>query len=231
MPLFRQLELEFAPRCQPILFPARSLRKQDDQAVLGQALRLPNQATATGAVALQLRSGRDYALEELARDLLRGSGAGRIAQHIRVNWNTRLKTCAGRADYKAKLISLNPLLQAHGRGEIDRTFRHELAHFLAQFRAGRKRILPHGDEWQSACHDLGIGDEKRCHNLPFPVRQRARRFLYKCPNCKRDFPRVRKIRRAIACLACCRAHNRGNFDARFRLNLVQSSASVPLASV
>jgi SprT protein len=228
--LFRQLELEFAPRTCPVSF-VTSLPDGGDRNVVGQALRLPDLPTATGAVPLQLFVGRDYALEQLARDLLRGSGAGRIAQHIRVNWNPRLKTCAGRADYKAKLISLNPLLQAHGREEIDRTFRHELAHFLAQFRAGRKRILPHGEEWQSACHDLGIGDEKRCHNLPFPVRQRARRFLYKCPNCKRDFPRVRKIRRAIACLACCRAHNRGDFDPRFRLNLVQSSVSVPLASV
>jgi hypothetical protein len=28
---------------------------------------------------------------------------------------------------------------------------------------------------------------------------------------------VRKIRRAIACLACCRKHNGGDFDPRFRL--------------
>jgi hypothetical protein len=31
---------------------------------------------------------------------------------------------------------------------------------------------------------------------------------------------VRRIRRAIACLACCRAHNGGEFDPRFRLRLV-----------
>src|SRR5438132_277070 len=102
----------------------------------------------------------------------------------------------------------------------DRTFLHELAHLLAQFRVGRKRISPHGDEWRAACLDLGIGDEKRTHNLPFPISQRARRFLYKCPNCEKSFPRVRKIRRAIACLACCRAHNDGEFDPRFKLRLV-----------
>jgi len=202
-----------------------------DQNVVGQALRLPDLQTATGAVALQLRSGRDYALEQQAGGLLRANGAGRIATQIRVEWSTRLKTCAGRADYKAKLISLNALLQSHGSEEIDRTFRHELAHLLAQFRAGRKRILPHGEQWRKACQDLGIGDEKRCHNLPFPVRERAARFLYRCPNCRRDFPRVRKIRRGIACLACCRKHNGGEFDARFKLKLVQGSPSVPLRSV
>jgi predicted SprT family Zn-dependent metalloprotease len=163
---------------------------------------------------------RDVNLEGKARTLLRANGAGRIATEIHVEWNSRLKTCAGRADYRQKLISLNPQL-IHHPVELDRTFRHELAHLLAQFRAGRHRILPHGVEWRRACHDLEIGDEKRCHNLPFPVCERARRYLYKCPHCDRDFPRVRLIKRAVACLACCRAHNGGEFDARFRLRLVK----------
>jgi SprT protein len=159
-------------------------------------------------------------VEKKARELLRSNGAGQIAKEIRVEWNARLKTCAGRADYRFKVISLNPRLRDHGDAEIDRTLRHELAHLLAQFRAGRRRILPHGVEWRQACYDLGIGDEKRCHNLPFPVSERLRRYLYKCPNCQRDFPRVRRVRRAIACLACCLAHNGGEFDARFRLRLI-----------
>jgi SprT protein len=133
-----------------------------------------------------------------------------------------MRSAAGRADYRAKLITLNPRLADHGEVEIDRTLRHEVAHFLAQFRAGHRRIAPHGQEWRAACRDLGIADESRCHNLPFPISERARRFLYHCPNCRRDFLRVRKSRRAIACLACCRAHNRGEFDARFRLRLVST---------
>jgi SprT protein len=163
---------------------------------------------------------RDVNLEGKARTLLRANSAGRIATEIHVEWNSRLKTCAGRADYRQRLISLNPQL-IHHPVELDRTFRHELAHLLAQFRAGRHRILPHGVEWRRACHDLEIGDEKRCHNLPFPVSERARRYLYKCPHCDRDFPRVRLIKRAVACVACCRAHNGGEFDARFRLRLVK----------
>src|ERR1700719_247726 len=159
-----------------------------------------------------IRVGPDEKLEQQARELLRANAAGKIANEIRVEWNPRLKSCAGRADYRQKLISLNPQLHEldsvnrQSGSDIDRTFRHELAHLLAQFRAGRRRILPHGKEWRTACVDLGIGDEKRCHNLPFEFIQRGRRYLYKCPNCKRDFPRVRRIRRAIACLACCRAH-------------------------
>jgi SprT protein len=168
------------------------------------------------------RSGyKNVDLETKARDLLRSLGAARFATELRVEWNSRLKTAAGRADYRHKLVSLNPRLFEHP-AEIDRTLRHELAHILAQFRAGRRRILPHGDEWRIACRDLGIANEKRCHNLPFPVSARAQRYLYKCPSCRRDFHRTRPIKRAVACLACCRAHNNGEFDPRFQLRLVSA---------
>lgn len=200
MPLLRQLEFAF-------------------RSVVGQADRLPNSHTATEAVALQFL-WRDVGLEQIARDLLRALGATRIATELCVEWNSRLKTAAGRADYRQKLISLNPQLIKHP-AEINRTLRHELAHILAQFRARRRRILPHGIEWREACHDLGISDEKRCHNLPFPARTYAARFVYRCPHCRQEFPRVRRVHRAVACLACCRKHNRGKFDARFRLRRIK----------
>ena len=167
-------------------------------------------------------TGRAADLEATARELLRSLGAERIAIELHIEWDPRLKTAAGRADYRQKLISLNPRLAAHPT-EIDRTLRHELAHILAQFRGkSRRRISPHGPEWQQACVDLGIAGEKRCHTLPFPAKSCAPRFIYRCPNCQRDFPRVRKIKRTVACLACCRAHNGGEFDARFRLKLLKS---------
>jgi SprT protein len=208
MPLLRQLEFAFAP------FDKRAI-------TVGQALRLPTVGMATEAVALQ-RRGRDANLEKIAADLLCSLGATRIARELRVEWNSRLKSAAGRADYRFKLISLNPQL-VHHPAEIERTLQHELAHILAQFRAGRRRILPHGVEWREACRALGISGEKRCHNLPFPVSERARRYLYRCPGCRRNFPRVRRIKRAVACLACCRAHNGGKFDARFRLRPVTAA--------
>jgi predicted SprT family Zn-dependent metalloprotease len=167
---------------------------------------------------VQQRGYKASDLERKARQLLCSLGAQRIATELRVEWNSRLKTAAGRADHRQKLISLNPRLVEHP-AEIDRTLRHELAHILAQFRAGRRRISPHGSEWQHACRDLGIAGEKRCHTLPFPAKRYAPRFIYRCPNCRRDFLRVRRIKRTVACLACCRAHNGGEFDVRFRLKL------------
>ena len=195
------------------------LLRQLEFVLIGQALRLPKSEPASDALALQFQ-GLDPDLERQARELLRTNGANRIAMELRVEWNSRLKTAAGRADYRHKLISLNPRLLEHP-AEIDRTLRHELAHILAQFRAGRRRILPHGGEWRQACRDLRIADEKRCHNLPFPARRYVARFMYRCPNCRQEFPRVHRARRAVACLACCRAHNGGEFDARFQLRLVR----------
>jgi SprT protein len=217
MPLLRQLEFAFRSTDilsvgQPGVSPGELVIEQagSPQRVRPVAGKMPAGPTAETAVLLQT-----------ARELLRAHGADRIARELRVEWNSRLKTAAGRADYRQKLISLNPRLFEH-QAEIDRTLRHELAHILAQFRAGRRRILPHGDDWRTACRDLGISDEKRCHNLAFPAQTYAARFIYRCPNCRQEFPRVRRVRRAVACLSCCRKHNGGEFDARFRLKLLNS---------
>ncbi|MFZ1221140.1 MAG: SprT-like domain-containing protein [Chthoniobacterales bacterium] len=181
--------------------------------------------------------GRDLALEAKARELLQALDAAELARDVRVEWNARLFSAAGRADFRRTLVSLNPRLREHDAGEIDRTLRHELAHLLAQFRAGRRRLSPHGKEWRKACRDLGIGNESRTHTLPFPVQRRTRRYLYQCPRCGKDFPRVRRIRRAVACLDCCRKFNRGEFDKSAQLRLVQGkdehggrSSATPAAS-
>lgn len=164
---------------------------------------------------------RDLPIDEQARVILRAIGAHRLAAIVVVEWDARLQTAAGRADSRHQRVSLNPRLREHGTEEVDRTLRHELAHLVAHARAGRRRIQPHGPEWRAACRELGIADEKRCHALPFPIRRPARRLLYKCMSCGRDFPRVRRFKRKSACLACCRAHNRGKYDPRFILRLVE----------
>ena len=140
MPLLRQLE--FAFRGTDILSVGQP-GVSPGKLIIEQAGKMPAGPTAGTAVLLQT-----------ARELLRSLGAARIAGELRVEWNSRLKTAAGRADYRQKLISLNPRLSEYPT-EIDRTLRHELAHILAQFRAGRRRIPPHGVEWRAGLHRLG----------------------------------------------------------------------------
>lgn len=146
-----------------------------------------------------------------------------LARQITVSWNTRLRTTAGRAYRNEQLVELNPALEQieDAEAEVDRTLKHELAHLVAYYRAGRKRIEPHGREWRQACADLGIPDEERCHDLPFERTQQKRRYCYSCPNCEHKIYRVRKIRRAAACYDCCRTYNSGRFDPRFELKVEQ----------
>ena len=154
--------------------------------------------------------------QDAARALLRSIGCDELAAIVIVWWNSRMRTTAGTAFPAKWLVHLNPRLREFGDAEIDRTLRHELAHLLAHHRAGRRRIAAHGREWQAACVDLGLVDEKRCHDLPFPRRKLRATLRYRCPACGVKIPRVRPMRRKSACLACCRAHNRGRYDERFR---------------
>ena len=161
-------------------------------------------------------AGRDAALEEQARTLLRALGCDDLVKRVRVQWNPRMRSTAGTAFAAKSLITLNPRLRPFGEEEVDRTLRHELAHLLAHHRAGRRRIAPHGREWQQACRDLGLVNESRCHTLPLPRRQVRARHLYRCPSCAVEIRRVRPFGRKTACLACCRRHNRGRYHDRFR---------------
>ena len=170
---------------------------------------------------VEKRLGRDPVLEEVATKLFCELGAETLAVQVKIEWSKRLRSAAGRADCRGKLVLLNPRLAAHGEAEIDRTLRHELAHLLAHARAGRRRISPHGPEWRQACAELGIAGEARCHTLPFPIHRRARPYLYVCSHCRREFRRTRPLKRTSACLACCRQFSRGKFDPRFQLRLVR----------
>lgn len=157
-----------------------------------------------------------------ARALLREVDCAALAETVRVEWNARLRTTAGLAHYGKNLVMLNPKLADFGPEEIDQTLRHELAHLVAHFRAGRRRIAPHGAEWRAACAALGLPDEQRCHQLPLPRARRVPKHFYRCPHCRTEVPRVRPFRRRVACLACCRAHADGRYSERFRLEKLRN---------
>jgi predicted SprT family Zn-dependent metalloprotease len=159
---------------------------------------------------------RDPILEEVARVLLRQAGCRRLANEVSVSWNPRMRTTAGLACYRTKMVILNPRLVEVSADEVHRTLRHELAHLVAQSRAGRRRIAAHGHEWHLACTELGIPGEKRCHDLPFKPRRIARRYFYQCPECATVLARVHRVKSRVACIKCCRKHNGGKYHERFR---------------
>lgn len=162
---------------------------------------------------------------ELARNASTAAGCPELARTVVVRWNTRMRSAAGRAVFARREVQLNPRLLPFGEREITVTLFHELAHLLAQFRSGKRRIEPHGPEWRRACHDLGIPGERACHRLPLPRARLARRHAYRCPACREVVRRVKPFRVAVACRACCRRHNGGRYDLRFRL--VKESGGQP----
>jgi SprT protein len=167
------------------------------------------------------RKGSDQALTLVAAGFARDLGLELLAREVKVSWNPRMRTAAGRAFAREWTIELNPRLQdlpEESRGaELRNTFLHELAHLVAFARVGRRRIAPHGPEWRQACRDLGIPGENRCHALDFEPRRLARKYAYECPACDAVILRVRRLRRRVACFPCCRKHAGGRYDGRFQL--------------
>ena len=146
-----------------------------------------------------------------------GQGLPGLARRVKVMWNPRMRTTAGRAWWPDRVIELNPKLKTLEPGQMWRTLKHELAHLVAYERAGRRRIQMHGPEWEQACRDLGIGGEKPFHELPFRRRRMRKKFAYICPVCWSTIERVKKIPHAVACYDCCRKFSRGRFDPKYRL--------------
>lgn len=170
-----------------------------------------------------LQDGRDANLEAEARQWLTDLGLHEGSLRLQVKWNSRLRSTAGYAHWPQWTVELNPKLSEF-EGQVMRTLKHEVAHLVAYARAGRKRIEPHGVEWQLACDHLGIPGESARHTLPLPRSQRERKFIYQCPGCHTEVGRVLRFKRHSACLACCRKHNGGRYDPRFQFQLIRQNS-------
>lgn len=159
----------------------------------------------------------DPALTAWCAESARNLSLPELSRRVRVSWNSRMQTTAGRAWWPDRRIELNPKLKDCAAEELWRTLKHELAHLVAYERCGKRRIEPHGMEWQAACAELGIPGEQPFHNLPFKRRRMKRNHAYICTNCFATIHRVKPLKRAVACYVCCRQHNGGHYHDRYRL--------------
>jgi predicted SprT family Zn-dependent metalloprotease len=152
---------------------------------------------------------------------LLGEKAGEeYASKVKIVWNRRMRSTAGRAFLTLAKVELNPKLLYIGDDplvHVRQTLLHELAHLLAHQRYGRK-ISAHGAEWKQACADLGIPGESATHSLPLPSIKQRRNWRYTCPVCLEMIDRVKRMRRNSACYECCKKHNSGRFHRRYRFN-------------
>jgi len=157
-----------------------------------------------------------------AISLLRRHAGETYADSVKIIWNRKMRSTAGRAFlYEAK-VELNPKLLhlnndlAESLTQVRQTLLHELAHLLAHHRYGRG-ITAHGVEWKQACADLGIPGESATHQLNLPTRTQQKKWGYSCPNCLEIILRVRRMKSQSACYTCCKKYNRGKFHSKFAL--------------
>lgn len=170
-----------------------------------------------GELTREARSGVDVALSDRCVELLADLGLSDLKARVRVEWNPRMRSAAGRAFWPQGLIQLNSRLAEISPSEVERTVLHELAHLIAYERHPRRAIKSHGREWRRACAEVGIPNEKATHQLELPTRTMRRKWRYQCPACHRTFDRVQRFKRAVACYECCRKTRDGSYDERFRL--------------
>ena len=97
---------------------------------------------------------------------------------VRVTWNRRLTTTAGRAFPTEHRVELNPeLLSAHP-AQVEPILVHETAH-VAAHRLFGPGVAAHGRHWRGLMRIAGQEPEVS-HDLPVPhaLRRRPRHYLY-----------------------------------------------------
>ena len=146
-------------------------------------------------------------------------------------WSRRLTRTAGTIDVRRKIIRLSvPLLieSFHTNSLFVPTFqicgvpcdspatalreilKHEMIHLWLHVRG-----LPSGHTHEFRAKARAIGQPRTRHAIALPAPKQG--WLYHCAHCGHEFMRRRRYGRAVACGPCCKKHNGGKFDERFKL--------------
>jgi SprT protein len=122
--------------------------------------------------------------------------------------------CAGQArvdhEDRTSLRINQQLLRENLDDFLNQTIPHEVAHLVVnwQFRKKRKKLRPHGQEWQTVmrnCFDL---EPKRCHSYQTtPARVVPRPFLYSCSCREHHLTNIMHNRLSRSYQALCKTCN------------------------
>ncbi len=141
------------------------------------------------------------ALHAQAAEFLRlWQGTGALPK-LEIQWNSRLRTTAGRALLQSQQLQLNPHLLGGKPENQAEVLAHELAHLLVFARHGAK-ARHHGPEWAALMQQAGFQPRAR-HELPVQgLRRRAFYYLHLCGHCQARW--IQRRSRGARCLACGR---------------------------
>jgi len=149
-----------------------------------------------------------------------------------IGWSRRLTRTAGNIDVRRRVIHLSvPLLVDAFKSDnlfapqyeicgivcdspevaLREILKHEMIH-LWLFVQG----LPSGHSAAFRAKARALGQPKIRHDIALPAPQSG--WIYRCAACRNEFSRRRRYGRAVACARCCKIHNRGKYDARFKLS-------------
>ncbi len=159
----------------------------------------------------ELQDAMDRVIKQHFRDVL----AMPRSPYPRLELSNRMTSSAGRCYPDTGEIRIATLYHRdHGIDATLLVLKHELAHWAARWRYGR-RIAPHGREFRAVAQELDPRITITCP--PFAHKERAQRRMWRmnCPNCRRTYQRRRRDK--VACRACCERYSRGQYDRRFRL--------------
>ena len=109
---------------------------------------------------------------------------------------------AGYANVRKNNIRYNKdLLIANEASFLARTVPHEVAHIVAQERAGYfRRIKSHGIEWKKVMLDFGVKDITRCHSYDTTNARTVRGgYIYACGCQEYNFTIIRHRRMMQGC--------------------------------
>ncbi|MCP4703371.1 MAG: DUF45 domain-containing protein [candidate division Zixibacteria bacterium] len=88
------------------------------------------------------------------------------------------------------------------KDDIEDTMAHEMIHYF---------VPNHGRKFKEIANKFGISLKAKDH----PDLRLACKYLYYCPNCKREYPRRKRLRMA----SCGKCTSGRSFDARYKLKL------------
>ncbi len=143
---------------------------------------------------------------------------GVLPVDYRIRLNPYLRRLTGRITYSERLIEISEYhLRHYGFDDAVATLEHELLH-LYLYSIGKPS--GHNVLFKRFAQQLGI---RVFHSNPYPKnRQPRHRYVYECPACRRMVFRRRQHKAELACGVCCRREAGGAWDARFRLQFIET---------
>lgn len=112
------------------------------------------------------------------------------SEKVTVIWNSKMRSCAGRAKKKGLEIHLNSRLLSENPNELLPTFLHELAHILDY--VINAKSSGHGYAWKRIMVDLGEPVEVYHNMATKHLKAKRRKFQATC-SCRTHLIGVRRV--------------------------------------